>query len=393
MTLAPRFQREMYRRELTTRVEAVHRTEDGRFEVELEDTILYPEGGGQPSDCGWIGELPVLDVQKKSGRIVHILAEPLPLAGEVTVRLDWGRRYDHMQQHTAQHVLTVLAAREPGWTTVGFGIGSEVSYIDLDVKQPREDELRELEASAAEVIRAALPVSVRWVEREEMQRLPVRSRRLPGELDGPIRLVEIEGLDLNTCGGTHVANTAELETICIVGSEPMHGGTRLSWVAGGRVRRRTAAREALLSELRRVTGAGDRELVEVVELKLRQLKEARAEVRRLRERVAAALAEELARRPGPVVACRLDEAEMLGPVAAALAGTPGETAYLLLAPDGAFALALGDAVPLPVEELAPSLSEALQLRGGGRGKLFRGMAGSPGGLEKAKEALLDRLSR
>ncbi len=391
MTGAPMFQRETYRREVTTRVRAARRSEDGRWEVELQDTVLYPEGGGQPSDRGWIGEHPVLHVRRDSGRIVHLLEEPVPVGGEVEVRLDWRRRYDHMQQHTAQHVLTVLASRELGWTTTGFGIGPEVSSIDLDVKHPSAGDLRRLEELAAEVVRAALPVRVRWVDREELEGLPVRSRRLPEELEGPIRLVEIEGLDLNTCGGTHVANTAEIETLCIVREVPMHGGVRLLWVAGGRVRRRMAAREELLLELRKLTGASDGELPGVVEMKLGQLREAQGEVRRLRQRLAAARAGELGRVGDRVVVRRLEDPEMLGPLASQLAGSPGETAYLLLAPGGLFAMALAEAVPRGVEELAPVVADILGLRGGGRGRLLRGVAAHPERLEEAASALGDAL--
>ncbi len=303
----PLYQRETYLDRAQTRVVRCEPAGEGRFLVELEDTIFYPEGGGQPADHGWIGGSQVVDVRKREGRIVHTVegAEP---AGEVHVRLDWARRYDHMQQHTAQHLLTSLASSHLGWVTTGFGIGPGVSHIDLDIKRPPEEKLRELEALAATEIRAARPVRTLWVDREEMARLPVRSRRLPSELDGPIRLVEIEGVDLNTCGGTHVANTAELETICLVGTEPMHGGTRVSWVAGSRVRGRMAARESLLTGLRRITGASDRELEKIVELKLSQLKEAQGEVRRLRERLAGMLAEGLMGEDGPVVVRRLQAA-------------------------------------------------------------------------------------
>ncbi len=390
MKRAPEYQQDAYQKELETRVVVCEQGPDGSFLVELEDTILYPEGGGQPSDTGWLGGVRVHEVRKDDGRIVLHTDGAVPV-GRVQVRLDWDRRFDHMQQHTAQHVLTVLAFEHLGWATTGFGIGPEVSYIDLDVKAPEAADLRRLEELAAAEIRAARTVRVRWTNREEMETLPVRSRRLPGELEGPVRLVEIEGLDLNTCGGTHVGSTAELETICLVGTAPMHGGTRVSWVAGGRVRRRMAAREALVGELRGLTGAGDEELVAVVGVKLEQLGEAGAELRRLRERLAAVLVDELRWESGPVVARELDDPDLVWTAASGLAGSPGATAYLLVAPDGAFALALAEEVPVDVGELGPAVAGVLEGKGGGRDRLFRGKAVHPERLEEASRVLADRL--
>ena len=382
----PAWSEDPYLRELETRVVSVEPGEDGTVLVELEDTVLYPEGGGQPADTGRIGGARVVDVRKRGGRIVHVVeGEVAP--GPVTVRLDWDRRYDHMQQHTAQHLLTALAGRHLGWTTTGFGIGPEVATLDVDVKRPAPERLRELEELVAEAVRAARPVRVRWIRREEMERLEVRSRRLPAGLDGPIRLIEIEGIDRNTCGGTHVASTAEVEAVAIVGTEPMHGGTRLSWVAGRRLRRRMAAREELLAGLRRVTGAGDAELAGIVELKLRQLKEARAEAGRLRERLAGSTARELMAREGPVVAAKLEDGDTVAAVASKLAGSPGSKAYLLVAPDGALALALAAEAPGRAEALGPVAAEALEARGGGRDRLYRGRATHPERLDGAARAL------
>lgn len=391
MKTAPAYQRDAYRRELETGVVACRPGPGERFLVQLEDTVLYPEGGGQPSDRGWIGEMSVLDVHRRSGRIVHVMERPLPEGAEVVVRLDWDRRFDHMQQHTAQHVLTVLASEHLDWTTTGFGIGPEVSYIDLDVKTPEASDLRRLEEFAAAEIRAARPARVRWTSRDEMEELPVRSRRLPGELEGSVRLVEIEGLDLNTCGGTHVGNTSEVEAICLVATAAMHGGTRVSWVAGGRVRRRMAAREALLSELRALTGARDQELASVIRLKLEQLGEAGAELRRLCERLASVLVDELQREAGPVVARQLDDPDLVWTAAAELAGSPGANAYLLTSPDGALALALAEEAPADVTALGPVVAEILDGKGGGRDRLFRGKASRPERLAEAARALADRL--
>ena len=171
--------------------------------------------------------------------------------------------------------------------------------------------------------------------------------------------------------------------MAIVGTESMHGGTRLHWVAGRRVRRRMAAREALLAGLRGLTGAGDAELGDTIALKLEQLREARAEAARLRERLGRIVAESLADREGPVVTARLEEAEILTAVASALAGSAGRKAFLLAAPDGSVALALAAGAPGDAAALGRIAGAVLDARGGGRDRLYRGRAQRLDRLEEA----------
>ena len=126
----PAYERDSFLEELETEVVAVGQ-ERGRPYAVLADTILYPEGGGQPADRGWLGDVAVDDVQRESGVIRHFLEKEVR-TGPVRVTLDWERRFDHMQQHTAQHLLTAIAAERFSWTTTAFHLGREVSDIELD---------------------------------------------------------------------------------------------------------------------------------------------------------------------------------------------------------------------------------------------------------------------
>ena len=128
--------------------------------------------------------------------------------------LDWPRRWDHMQQHTGQHLLTAVASDRFGWQTTAFHLGGEVSDVELAVPSLASADLRALEDVIAEEIRRQRAVSARRVSRETYQALPVRTRGLPADISGEIQLVEIEGLDLNTCGGTHLRSTAEPQGPC-----------------------------------------------------------------------------------------------------------------------------------------------------------------------------------
>ena len=159
------FDSDPYRTELTVAVIRVA-AHDARTYVVLDDTILYPEGGGQPADHGWIGETPVVDVRRSGDEIRHYVDQPLD-AGSMVLRLDWERRFDHMQQHTAQHLITALAADELGWQTTSFHLGATISDVELDAPEIADDDLRRLEEHVAEHIRQACCVGLNALSRHE----------------------------------------------------------------------------------------------------------------------------------------------------------------------------------------------------------------------------------
>ncbi|MDD5562821.1 MAG: alanyl-tRNA editing protein [Thermoanaerobaculaceae bacterium] len=375
----PAYERDPYMKELTTQILETG-AEGGRPFAVLADTVLYPEGGGQPADLGWLGEVEVVDVQRRERTVRHVLARPVE-PGPVTVRLDWGRRFDHMQQHTGQHLLTAVAADRFGWPTTAFHLGERVCDVELDVRPPAAAALAALEEAVAERIRAALPVSTRRVNPAEFATLAVRTRGLPAGHAGDVRLVEIAGIDLNTCGGTHVRSTAEIEAIKLLGVEPMRGGTRLAFVAGGRVRARLGAHEARNTRLRALFGAPDEELAAVAEAKLEQLQAAEKRTRGLEEELAGAVAATLAAEREGVVSAHFEgrDAAFLQALARRfVAGAPAKAA-LLTASDGdrsSFALAFGEDLHLDVQAAGREVAVLLDGRGGGSGRIFQGKAGS-----------------
>ena len=325
------YEKEPYLTELDTVVVEIGLDGDRPFAV-LEDTILYPEGGGQPTDAGALSGVPVLEVQSVEGGIRHYLGAPVA-PGPVTVKLDWPRRYDHMQQHTAQHLLSAVAADHFGWVTTSFHLGQERSDIELDVASIAEGEIGNLEELVMAEIRAARPVTIQRLSAEEYAELDVRSRGLPPDHSGDVRLVEIEGVDVTTCGGTHLRSTAEIETIKLLSTEKMRGGSRLHWVAGGRVRRLLAAHENRAAELRRLLETSDEELIEVAGAKLERLKDGERHSRALEAKLADALAARLGDSSGSVVEAHVDgaEASLLRLIARRLAERAPAKAALLTA--------------------------------------------------------------
>lgn len=379
MPTLPAYEREPYRAELEAVVTAVGE-ECGRPYAVLADTILYPEGGGQPADRGWLGTVPVVDVQKSGEGARHYLPEPIA-PGPVKVRLDWERRFDHMQQHTGQHVLTAVAAERFGWGTTAFHLGEERCDIELDVAEISLKDIARLEELVAEMIRAARPVRAQRVTLEGYQSMKVRSRGLPEGHSGDVRLIEIEGLDLNTCGGTHVRNTAELEVLKLLGTESLRGGTRLFFVVGQRARRRLEAHEKRSAALRTLLGAPDEELVAVVEAKLEQLRVADKRARQLEDELAASWAEALASRPGPFAEQHFEgrDAGFLQKVGRLLvSSTTAKAAFLTASAEGshAFLLAAGADSSLDVAAAGREVAALLEAKGGGAKDFFQGKAGS-----------------
>jgi Ser-tRNA(Ala) deacylase AlaX len=349
---------------------------DGRYDLLLDDSVLYPEGGGQPADHGTVAGVAVIDVQKVEGGVRHLALGPVA-PGPAEVRLDLPRRWDHTQQHSAQHLLTALALHRLGLRTVGFHLGPQVSTIDLDGPLSEGDR-DQLERWAEEEVLADRPVTFQVVTAEEYAGLAVRSRGLPEGHQGLVRLVEIQGLDVNTCGGTHVTRLGALGLIHIARTERYKGGTRLSFLAGGRARQALAAardRERALSDL--LTCGVEQHHAAVCRLqeglkdRQRQLKQAQAELAPL---LGAALVA-----PGDAAVRHLHrddaDAAFLQAIAEAalqvrpdarlaLTGGTGEGLFLIAGPE------------VWVAQAGPRFAAALGGRGGGRSGRYQGKAPS-----------------
>ncbi len=392
MTPIPVYEREPYLTSLEVQIVTTGEEagSGGPFAV-LDDTILYPEGGGQPADHGLLGAVAVTDVQRVDGEVRHYLAAAVA-PGSAVLELDWRRRFDHMQQHTAQHLITAVAQRLHGWKTTSFHLQPEVCDVELDAGAAEPAELEKLENAVAAEIRANRPVNTSRVTLEEYERLEVRSRGLPAGHRGDIRLVEIQGVDLNTCGGTHLRSTAEIEVVKLLGAEPARGGIRLRWIAGARVRRRLERDERTLAELRKLFGAADDELVTVAGLKLDQLQQTSRNVKWLTGQLAESAAEALAGRDQALTAEHFDgvDAGFLRQVAQRFSAADHAGMALLTATGDKgsfFVVAAGTECDLDVQEAGRRIATVLDARGGGSGRVFQGKTESLERLSEAVEAL------
>lgn len=228
---------------------------DGQPALALDRSAFYPEGGGQPADRGWLHDVAasrrweVRDVQSDNGVVWHLLAasDELPAAGAtVTGQIDWQRRFDHMQQHCGQHILTAAFIATSNAPTVSFHLSERSVTIDLAVAELSEAQARAAEAWANAAVWQNLPVHARFVSPDELDRIPLRK---PPTVSGAVRVVSIGDIDHSACGGTHPARSGEVGAIAVLGWSRQRGMIRVEFACGGRViaalrERDTAARAA-----------------------------------------------------------------------------------------------------------------------------------------------------
>ncbi|XP_077482695.1 alanyl-tRNA editing protein Aarsd1 [Stigmatopora argus] len=206
------------------------------FTVKLQDTILFPEGGGQPDDHGLIADVPVLRVTRQGQDAAHFVGSSMEVGQEVRVKVDWQRRFDHMQQHSGQHLISALAESMFGYVTTSWELGRQRSNIELDTPTVKAEQIRELEDAVNEKIRAHIPVNVKLLYGDSPELEKVRSSELPDDHAWPIRIVDIEGVDTNLCCGTHVSNLSHLQVIKLLGVEKgKKNKSNLIFLVGNRV--------------------------------------------------------------------------------------------------------------------------------------------------------------
>ncbi len=262
-----------YKRTFTSTVEECRPRQDG-FAVRLAETAFYPEGGGQPYDTGRLGDACVREVHEKDGEIWHYTDRELIPGSVVEGEIDWERRFDHMQQHSGEHIVSGMICGRFGCDNVGFHLGSEVIEIDFNYEIP-EEEIRRLERDANRYVWENHELEILWPTREELETLVYRSKK---ELTGEVRITRWPGADTCACCGTHVRRSGEIGQILLLSSMRMKGGTRIFLLCGGRalayvnrVKEENDTVSHLLSAKWDETSAAVKRLqAECVELKVRE---------------------------------------------------------------------------------------------------------------------------
>jgi alanyl-tRNA synthetase len=345
-------------------------THEGRPAVILDRTAFYPTSGGQPFDVGALGPVRVLDVIEADDAVVHVVDAPLSAGTAVRGSIDWDRRFDHMQQHTGQHVLSAAFDRLASNRTVSFHMGAELSSIDLE----RESSWSEIDAAveaANRVIWEDRPVSIRFVSDAEAEGLPLRK---PPARGGTLRLIEVAGFDLSACGGTHVSRTGSIGLIAVTSAEKFKGGSRISFACGGRALRVFRNYRDAVGGSVRVLSVLPGELPAAVEKLQTEAKELRKSQSRLQEQLAGHEAERLLvatpERDGRRVVTEVIsgfEAQGLKAMASALAAR-GRTVAALVSPSSPALVVIARSADETVDANAVLRQLIAQFGGKGGGK-------------------------
>lgn len=378
-------------------------TWEGRPAVVLDRTAFYPTSGGQPADRGRLGEVAVLDVvlREEDGAIIHVLECALPGSpfpgkeDSFEGVLDWPRRFDHMQQHTGQHVLSAAFEQALDADSVGFHLGMEVSTIDLNVARLDLVAVTLVEELANQTVWEDRPVNVRLVGLEELATLPLRH---PPSVEGPVRIVEIAGFDVNPCGGTHVARTGEIGLVKIVRLDYRGDETRIEFLCGGRALRDYRAKNAMVNRLAGLLTVGHWELDRAVERLRGEAKQLRRDLRRARRRLLEVEATELVGTADVHGPCRVvwriwerREPGELRALAQELVQRPGVVALLVSVGERThLCFARAEGLDLDVAALLREACTQLGGKGGGRPHLAQGSAPATDGVrvEAALASLL-----
>lgn len=348
----------------------------GRPAVALDRTCFYATAGGQPYDRGTLNGIAVLDVCEEGGQIWHVLAAPLA-DNAVSGEIDWARRFDHMQQHTGQHILSQAFLRVAGAETVSFHLSEDSVTIDIALAGLSPQQAAAAEQLANEVILAACPVSVSEHPVSEVGALGLRKQP---DIEGVLRVVDVAGFDRCACGGTHVRNTGEIGQVHIARWEPRHADTRVEFLCGWRAQRDYAARDTLLRGLARELSVSWIELPERVARLVAAEDEARSQVERLRLRLLDCELPALAARAEQGVGYRLlatvlegyDAANMRY-IAQQLLQEPGMVVLLgVTEPSVQFCFGHSADLDLDMNRLLREAGQAFHARGGGKPQLAQG---------------------
>jgi len=399
-----------YLKECDAVIERVDERE-GRIAIVLDRTVFYPTSGGQSFDTGTLGSFDVVDVvDQEDGTIAHVLnansgtthdvaqdfspahpsrSEDLRYAAGHTVHasIDWPRRFDHMQQHTGQHVLSAAFERLFSVPTVSFHLGAEASTIDLAREVPPRD-IAAAEAEANRIVWEDRPVTIRFATAEEAAQLSLRK---PSAREGTLRLIEVEDFDLSACGGTHVARTGAIGIVAIGSFERFKGGQRVEFFCGARALNRfRAMRDTVGAAVRLLSVSADEVpgAIERLQLEMKDQRRAMtaldADLARYRAGEFAASAEETDN--GRLVLRAVDaDANGLKALASAIPAHPGYMVVLVsTAKPALVVVARSEDRSVQANQLLSALMARFGGRGGGKPNFAQG-----GGLDASPETILD----
>ena len=224
------YDKDSYLKEFQATVVSCEQKNETTWRITLDKTVFFPEGGGQTGDSGWLNDVKVADTREKNGVIYHETKAPLEVGTKVAGKIDFAIRFDKMQQHTGEHILSGIVCSTYNYNNVGFHLSSEITTLDFD-GELSEEQVRELEIRVNQAIHENIPVQVKFPTKAELAEMDYRSKI---EIEGQVRIVEIPGIDRCACCAPHVKTTAEVGLLKIQSCDRHRGGCRLTIVCGMR---------------------------------------------------------------------------------------------------------------------------------------------------------------
>ncbi len=338
------------------------------YEIVLDKTAFYPEGGGQPGDTGLLGGVRVTDTQERGDEIIHLCDAPLALGRCVDGCIDWMRRFDFMQQHSGEHIVSGIINRLFGYDNVGFHMGADCITIDFNGMLDA-DQLAEVEREANEKIWQNVPIEILWPDEKELPHIGYRSKK---ELTGAVRIVRIDGADVCACCGTHVKMTGEIGIIKLLSVQKFHEGARIEMLCG---RKAYAYLSEVAEQNKKISGmlsAPAQKTAQAAERVMGELAQTKNRAAMLERRLVSERVEKMAgcgnvllfeQGLGSEALRELADgcAEVCGGRVALFSGTDADGYRYIIAQRG------GD-----LRELAKTLNDTLQGRGGGKPAFVQG---------------------
>ena len=339
----------------------------GGYLVTLDRTAFYTEGGGQPYDTGVLGEANVLEVHDKGGVIAHLCDKPLAAGESVDGRIDWTRRFDHMQQHSGEHICSGLICARFRCDNVGFHMGAESVTIDFNA-DISWDELLEIEEAANRYICEDHPIDIHFYRGAELDAVEYRSKK---PLEGDVRIVAFPGADCCACCGTHVARSGQVGLVKFLSVQKFREGVRIELLCGGRARRYLSAcweQSLRIGQALSVKPVASAAAVERLQGELGALK---LRCAKLEESVFAQTAAQYAGRGDVLLFADELSGDSLRRLCDAVANACGGRCAVFAGADGAYKYAIGRADG-DLRELTKKMNAALSGRGGGKPNFVQG---------------------
>ncbi|WP_179864599.1 alanyl-tRNA editing protein [Bacillus toyonensis] len=285
-----------YTKDFTTKIIKQDYDKEDNLYVVLNETAFYPTGGGQPYDTGTLNGTLVTNVAEVNGEIRHFIAEQLETA-EVEGKINWERRFDHMQQHAAQHILSAAFWDHFNIPTIGFHLGKETVTIDLETENLPAETIEKAVQIANNIVFENHPIRIQWMNLEEAKTLPLRKEPT---LTENIRVVIIENFDYNGCGGTHPRHTGEVGLIQVLNWERNKGGIRLTFIAGWRTLKLMGQQQQIMKDVSKQLNSSETDIPAKVAQLLISQKENEKAIQTMNEKLLFAEANELLQQPAEI---------------------------------------------------------------------------------------------